>query len=536
MIKIDSIKISAKKNINLSEFVCKKYNISGIKDFSILKKSLDARDKSDIKYIYSVCLNTDEKEETGLSKKFPNIEKYERSEYKIPSVNDAYKDKKCIIAGMGPAGLFAAITLVNAGLKVVLLDRGKCVEERTKDVEEFWNTGKLDTNSNVQFGEGGAGTFSDGKLNTGIKDREGRKDYVLKTFVENGAFEDIIYDSKPHIGTDVLRDVIKNIREYLLKNGAEIMFSKEFVSLNKENDKISVVIKDTNDNKEETLSCDNLILATGHSSRDTFEYLSKILKMECKPFAMGYRVIHRQEFINKSQYGPDYADIYETLEPSPYKLTFQGKDRGVYTFCMCPGGYVVNASSEKGRICVNGMSDNKRDSLFANSAVIVQIKSEDLDESDCLSGMKLQREIEEKTCKTGEGNIPVSYLKDFFENEGFESGIDIDDKDPELINGIKGKCVEKDLSGIFPKHINTDFFEAMCAYDKIIKGYSKVNPLIVASECRSSSPVKILRDENFESNIKGVYPCGEGAGYAGGIVSAAIDGMKVAEQIIKKYI
>ena len=536
MIKIDSLKISAKKNIDISEYVKKKYNIySGIKDFSILKKSIDAREKSDIKYIYSVCFRADEKEENRLIKKYQNIEKYKKLNYSIPLVKEEHKDRNCVIVGMGPAGLFCAITLIKAGLKVTLIEKGKCVEERIKDVEEYWESGRLNVNSNVQFGEGGAGTFSDGKLNTGIKDREGRKDFVLNTFVEFGAFDNILYDSKPHIGSDVLRTVIHNMREYLIKLGAKIYFSKEFVSLKEDKDNLSVCIKDVERGITEYINCDNLILATGHSSRNTFEYLSKILKMECKPFAMGFRVIHHQEFINKSQYGPDYADIYETLEPSPYKLTFQGKERGVYTFCMCPGGYVVNASSEEGRICVNGMSDQKRDSSYANSAVIVQIKQEDLNEADCLSGMRLQEKIEEKTYITGEGNIPVSFASDFLRTS-LKEKIEFSDKDYDLFNGIKGKFSEKNISDIFPSFVNESFFEAMEAYDTIIKGYTSSNPLIAASECRSSSPVKILRDEKYESNIKGVYPCGEGAGYAGGIVSAAIDGIKVAEAIINKYI
>ena len=537
MIKIDSLKISAKKNIDITSFVSEKYKISGkIKDFSILKKSIDARDKADIKYIYSICLKTDEKEESRLVKKYNNIEKYKKNIYSIPSIDDSKKDTKCVIVGMGPAGLFCALTLIKAGVSVVLIERGKSVEERIKDVYDYWDNGNLNVNSNVQFGEGGAGTFSDGKLNTGIKDKEGRKDFVLNTFVEYGANANIIYDSKPHIGTDVLRNVIHNMREDLIKRGTEILFSKEFISFSKEKDNIEVSIKDTQNGKTDILKCDNLILAIGHSARDTFEYLSNVLSMESKPFAMGFRVIHKQEFINKSQYGEDYADIYETLEPSPYKLTYQGKERGVYTFCMCPGGYVVNASSEEGRICVNGMSDQKRDSSFANSAVIVQIKSEDTNPTDCLSGMRFQRQIEENTYKVGEGCIPVSFISDFLKNSSYNAEIDFSDKDFDLFNGIKGKYKEKDISGIFPEYINKSFFEAMVAYDKIIRDYTKVNPLIAASECRSSSPVKILRDENYESSIKGIYPCGEGAGYAGGIVSAAIDGMKVAEAVIKKYI
>ncbi len=537
MIKIDSIKLSAKKNTDLSDFVLNKYNIrQQVSDFRILKKSVDARDKEDIKFIYSVSLSCDKKEEERLTKKYSNISFYKENDYLINKVKEENREKTVVVVGMGPAGLFASLALVNAGLNVIILERGKCVEDRIKDVEKYWNSGELDTESNVQFGEGGAGTFSDGKLNTGVSDKEGRKEFILKTFVKNGAKEDILYDSKPHIGTDVLRDVIVNIRKELLKENADIRFSTKFVSFEEKADKLEINAINTVTCKSEKIICDDCILATGHSSRDTFEYLSKVLKMEAKPFAMGFRVIHSQDFINRSQYGEDYLNIYENLESAPYKLTYQGKDRGVYTFCMCPGGYVVNASSEEKRICVNGMSDCKRDSGFANSAVIIQINKEDLDENDCLSGMKMQRDIEERTYITGNGCIPVSFFKSFCDDSSIKYDIEFKDENRLLLNGIKGKYINIDISEIFPDFMNSEFAEAMFSFDKTIKGYAKENPLILASESRSSSPVKILRDEEYESSIKNIYPCGEGAGYAGGIVSAAIDGLKVAEKIISKYI
>ena len=530
MIKIDNLKISAKSNINVKEFVSKQFSLkSEFSDFVILKKSLDARDKNDIKYVYSVALKTDEKSEKYLLKKYKNISEYVSNPYHAPKRNND-TESDIVIVGMGPAGLFAALILSEAGFKPVIIDKGKCVEERIKDVENFFEGGKLDVFSNVQFGEGGAGTFSDGKLNTGIKDPAGRKEFVLNTY---GADENIIYDSKPHIGTDVLRTVIKNLREDLIKKGVKFVFSNEFISFKHADGNIKeITVKDVYSKEENILKCDRLILAIGHSSRNTFEYLSDKLPMETKPFAMGFRVIHEQSFIDKAQYGYDFENIYEELEPSPYKLTHQGKERGVYSFCMCPGGYVVNASSEENRLCVNGMSEFKRDSGYANSAIIVQINKEDLDDSDVLSGMKMQRDIEDRTYKAGNGSIPVSDLKSFFYDLKYESDVDFKGC---LINpedAIKGKYSFTDITSIYPDFINKAFCDAMIDYDNIIKGYTSINPLLAGVETRSSSPVKILRNENFESVIKGIYPCGEGAGYAGGIVSAAIDGIKVAESII----
>lgn len=536
MITINSVKISAKKNIDLKEFLKNKYSFkSQINDFGILKKSLDARDKNDIKFVYSFSLNLDSKEEKFLVRKYKNIDFLNKKEYSVKTLTNKKSNEKCIIVGMGPAGLLAAYVLSEAGLNPVIIEKGKPVEERLKDVNEFFENGKLDIFSNVQFGEGGAGTFSDGKLNTGIKDPEGRKDFLLKTFVSFGAPENIIYDSKPHIGTDVLTEVIKNLRRELIKRGVNILYSKEFISFKDNKGKIeSVEIKDVYTEKIETLECSKLILATGHSARNTFEYLSDKLKMETKPFAMGFRVIHKQSFIDESQYGVNFEDLYENLEPSPYKLTHQSIDRGVYTFCMCPGGFVVNASSESNRTCINGMSNNKRNSGYANSAVIVQIKKEDLDENDILSGMKFQRNIEEKTYSIGKGAVPICDFRSFLKDFGNKCELEFENCAIKPEEAIKGETVNSDISKIYPDFVNNAFSEAMLEYDIIIKDYAKVNPLICASETRSSSPVKILRNEEFESNILGIYPCGEGAGYAGGIVSAAIDGMKVAEKIIDK--
>jgi len=541
MIKIDSVKISAKLNINdkdgLKEIISNRYKIrSEIKDFNILKKSIDARDKNDILYLYSISMVLSEKEEKYLTKKYKNINDHRSDIYRFEKMIDSYADKNTsiIICGMGPAGLFCALLLIKHGFDPILIERGKKLEDRIKDVEDFWNGYSLDIESNVQFGEGGAGTFSDGKLNTGIKDREGRKEFVLKTFVEFGADENILYDSKPHIGTDVLRKVIKNMREYILNNGGKIYYSTKLISVINENSHIKKIkVLNLSNNEERCLDCDKLVLAIGHSARDTFEMLKPCLTLEAKAFAMGFRVIHTQEFINKAQYGEDYEDMYEGLPSCSYKLTNQNKDRGVYSFCMCPGGYVVNASSESKKLCINGMSDHKRDSGFANSAIIVQIKNEDLKDKDIFYGLELQRQIEEKAYNVGKGRIPVSYLEDFYKDLNIIPDIDFDEK-RDLKAGIKGDFFETDITGLYPEYINIALAYAFVDFDKKIKDFAKFNPMLLGCETRSSSPVKIIRDADYESNIKGIYPCGEGAGYAGGIVSAAVDGLKVAEIIIEQ--
>ncbi|MBQ4275896.1 MAG: FAD-dependent oxidoreductase [Lachnospiraceae bacterium] len=542
MILIDSIKIKAdiKSDDDAILITTKKYNIKNARDIKIVKKSIDARKKDNIQYIFSIALNCDN--EDILIKKNKNISKYEPLKYNIPS--KVSKDHKVCIIGMGPAGLFCAYILAKSGVKVELIERGEDVDKRYEKMNNLFKKNILDPSSNVQFGEGGAGTFSDGKLNTAVKDKEGRKDYVLDTFVRFGAYENILYDSKPHIGSDVLRTVIKNMRNELINLGVTIHFSTKFDSFTVIDNKVtSIECVDSYDaTKRITIECDSLVLATGHSSRDTFEYLKDILPMEQKAFAIGYRVIHHQEFIDKAQYGNDYKENYPSLPVSPYKLTYQSKEegRGVYSFCMCPGGYVVNASSEEGRICVNGMSNQKRDSGYANSAIIVQFKESDYKTDDILEGMYLQRDIEEKTYKAGNGVIPVCNLSEYINSYNSNRTSDnnsIDFSNTNEVNpndAILGNWKYADLIGIYPKNIENAFVEGMNHFDRVIDGFASSNPLIVGSELRSSSPVRILRDDTLEASIKGIYPCGEGAGYAGGIVSAAMDGMKVAEAIINK--
>ena len=527
MIKIDNIKISARSNREVFEYITEKYSLKRdiIDKFTVLKKSLDARDKNDIKYVYSVCFEAS-KSEKFIVKSNKNASFYKQVLYKIPKVSS--RDIKTVVVGFGPAGIFASYILVKAGIKPIILDRGSSIDIRTKEVKEFWEKNVLNENSNVQFGEGGAGTFSDGKLNTGIKDNEGRKEFILRTFVEHGAPENILYDSKPHIGTDILREVIKNIRNEIIKLGGEIRFNTRFDSLNLSgNVAKSVNVTNLLTGKEETIDTDRIILATGHSSRDTFTYLKNILQMEQKPFAMGFRVIHKQNLIDESQYGVNFKNDYPNLPVSPYKLTYQTNDekRGVYSFCMCPGGFVVNASSEKESLCVNGMSYSKRDSGYANSALIVQILPKDLKSDDVLEGMYFQKEVERKAYVAGQSKIPVSSFKAFC-GQSLKSDIN-----PE--EAIKGDFYFTNLKDIFPEFINSAFIEGMEHFNNEIKGFSDSNPLLAGVEARTSSPVKILRNEKYVSNIINIYPAGEGAGYAGGIISAAVDGIKVAEEILK---
>lgn len=528
MIKIDSIKITAKKDISPKDYLKNKlFSNNSFTDFKILRKSVDSRDKNNIFYIYSVSLKTDSNYEKLLVKRNKNISFYEEKEYILPEA--PLKQQKTVIIGSGPAGLFCAYVLSLAGLKPLIIERGEDADTRNLDVNKLFDCGILNENSNVIFGEGGAGTFSDGKLNTQIKDKEGRIDYVLKTFNKFGASEDILYDSKPHIGTDVLINVVKNMRNYIESAGGKYLFNTQFVSFEEKNGKITGInVKSTHTSEKSFIECDKICLAIGHSARDTFEYLKNKLDMSPKPFAMGFRVIHTQEFINKAQYGEDYGNLYENLPVSPYKLTYTDKetDRGVYSFCMCPGGYVVNASSEKNKLCINGMSLKSRDSGYANSAIIVQIKTEDFKSDDILGGIELQRELEHKAFELGNGKIPVSEYKDFSGDDSL-SECNINPKE-----AIKGQYVYADLRNIFPDNINKSFIDGMHHFNEIIKGFETENPLIAGIEARTSSPVRIERDDNFEASIKGIYPCGEGAGYAGGIVSAAVDGIKTAEKML----
>lgn len=538
-------------------------SIQDILEFEIIRQSIDARKKPEIFYSYTVEVAVKKEDKvlaSALKKKGikEQIQKSDRVSYQFPVVEKPNQKEPIVIVGAGPAGLFCAYFLTLNGYQIILLERGKDVDARQKDVEEFWNTGKLHINSNVQFGEGGAGTFSDGKLNTLVKDKEGRNRAVLETFVKFGAKENILYDAKPHIGTDILCKVIKNMRKEIINLGGEVRFESQVTDILLEDtgyladtslkngsanprEITGVVI-----NGKETLFCSRLVLAIGHSARDTFSMLhDKQIPMEAKSFAVGLRVEHPQEMINESQYG---VKNHDTLGAAPYKLAAQASNgRGVYSFCMCPGGYVVNASSEEGRLAVNGMSYSGRDGINANSAIIVSVTPEDFGDSHPLSGIAFQRKLEEKTYSLANGKIPVQRYGDFkmrviqedcSSQEKATPAVsqELSQNEEKLQPNCKGDFAWADVSAILPKECNKAFVEGMESFGRQIKGFNRPDAILLGVESRTSSPVRIHREKDMQSVVKGLYPCGEGAGYAGGITSAAMDGMRVAEAIAKEFV
>lgn len=513
---------------------------SEIQSMEILRRSLDARKKPELYYLYTVevAVHNEKKvfERAVQNKKAKEMLSFsERISYQFPKpMNIQHANMRPIVIGAGPAGLFCTYSLALAGLRPILLERGRPVEERQKDVALFWQTGKLDPESNVQFGEGGAGTFSDGKLNTLVKDKEGRNRAVLETFVRFGAKEAILYDAKPHIGTDELSRVIRNLREELLRLGAEIHFASKVQEIlvkkrdgQSEQMQIAGVMLENGDRIEG----EQVVLAIGHSARDTFQMLrEKGIQMEAKPFAVGFRVEHPQTMINESQYG--FAETGD-LGAAAYKVTAKTSGgRGVYSFCMCPGGYVVNASSEKGMLAVNGMSYSSRNGKNANAAIIVSVTCEDYPSSDPLGGIAFQRELEKKAYDLGGGKIPVQRYGEFRrcvkgETDG-QGRISSD-----FLPSCKGEYTWADLSKLLPEACNKALIEGMTQFGRQIKGFDREDAIFSGVESRTSSPVRILRDDSFQSNLSGLYPCGEGAGYAGGITSACMDGLRVAEKIVK---
>lgn len=526
MIRVRQIKVEVTLDSRdyLLKAISKKLKISTshIRDFIIKKQSLDARNKNEIYFVYEVDVSLDNEKEILKKNKNSDIFLSPNEEYYFVDTGKEILEKRPVIVGSGPAGLFTAYLLAEHHYKPIIIERGEIVEDRIKTVNTFWETGILNTESNVQFGEGGAGTFSDGKLNTLVNDKEYRGKKVLEIFVSCGAPEEILYSYKPHIGTDILVDVVKNMRNKIIKMGGEFLYNTCLTDIEIENNKlVSIEV-----NHKEKIACDILVLALGHSSRDTFKMLLEHnINMESKPFAVGLRVEHNQDMINKSQYGEKYKDL---LGSASYKLTYKASNqRGVYSFCMCPGGYVVNASSEKNRLAINGMSNYKRDSKNANSAIIVTVFPRDFGNSP-LDGMKFQQELEEKAYQLGNGNIPVQLLGDFMKNRNSSSFQTVEPI-------FKGKYQFANLNELLPGEICLALKEAFPYFGKKIVGFDQEDTILAGIESRTSSPVRIIRNEKFESNINGIYPCGEGAGYAGGITSAAMDGIKVAEAIAKKY-
>lgn len=495
--------------------------------YEIIKRSIDARKKPQLFYVYTVDVTLSC--EGKLVKKIhkPNVLLVQNRTYHFPKSGGRKLHHRPVIVGAGPAGLFCAYELALHGYCPLVIERGKRVEERMKDVLQFWESGILDTSSNVQFGEGGAGTFSDGKLNTMVKDPLGRGKHVLELFYHFGAPKEILFDSKPHIGTDILTVVIQNMRNEIVRLGGKFLFETQMTDILCENSRLRGLIvqgpySDTH------LAADVAVLALGHSARDTFELLqNRRLYMEAKAFAVGFRVEHPQKMINESQYGPD-ADM-SLLPVAPYKVTANfPNQRGVYSFCMCPGGYVVNASSERGRLAVNGMSYYRRDSKNANSAIIVSVTPSDYPTKDALSGVAYQRTLEQKSYELCNGKIPQQLYGDFKEQR---ISADYGDYD----SCVKGAAAFGALHELLTPEMNRCFIAGMEQFGNRLQGFSRLDTILSGIESRTSSPLRIFRDENFESSCKGIYPCGEGAGYAGGITSAAIDGIKVAEAIAAVY-
>lgn len=526
MLRVRQVKVevSIDNEENLKKAIAKKLGqpLSKVKEFSIQKQSLDARNKNEIYYVYEVDVEVERELEIIKRNHSKDIMVSPKEEYAFPVTGTKTLNDRPVIVGSGPAGLFAAYLLAENGYKPLILERGEKVEKRLETVNHFWETGILNKESNVQFGEGGAGTFSDGKLNTLVSDPLYRGKKVLETFVSFGAPKEILYSYKPHIGTDILVDVVRNMRNKIIELGGEFCYNTCLTDLTIEDN----VLKEIEVNHTKKIPCSCLVLAIGHSSRDTFKMLfDKKLSMEAKPFAVGVRVQHSQEMINESQYGKKYKDL---LGSASYKLTYKATNhRGVYSFCMCPGGYVVNASSEEAGVAINGMSNYKRDSKNANSAIIVTVFPRDFG-THPLAGVEYQRKLERKAFELGRGNIPVQLLKDFNNHK-------ISTSFGEFEPVFQGKYQFSDLNELFSEEITTSLKEAFPYFGHKIHGFDHPDTILAGVESRTSSPVRIVRDEFLESNIKGIYPCGEGAGYAGGITSAAIDGIKVAEEIAKKY-
>lgn len=541
MLRIDQIKLPVGHNDGeLTKKLEKILKLDNVKNDQrryscrIIRRSLDARRKPELFYVYSVSVELDPKEEERILKRSRGrfISKYEPKVYHMPEPEGMNELKgRPVIAGTGPAGLFCAYILCQNGYAPILLERGEQVEDRIDSVNAFWKSGRLNPSSNVQFGEGGAGTFSDGKLNTLVNDKNGRNRFVLDTFVKFGAPKEIGFCSKPHLGTDNLTDIVRNMRTFITHCGGSFCFNTKLTDIAiQEGHLINVKAESVQKNgsiDEVVIDTNCLIAAIGHSARDTFGmFNTRGVSMSQKNFAVGLRIQHPQKMINELQYGRTDND---GLPAADYKLTNRTqKGRNVYTFCMCPGGYVVNASSEEGRLAVNGMSYSGRDSLNANSAVIVSVDKKDFGSEDVLAGLKFQRDLEEKAYRLGNGDVPVQKYGDYKDNV-------LTAEPGDVIPQIKGRYRMANLRELFSEDINEAIIESIDKFGYTMEGFDRADAILAGVESRTSSPVRINRDDGFMSNIVGLYPCGEGAGYAGGITSAAIDGIKVAEAVMKHF-
>lgn len=507
MQKINNIKLKIGENEdNLLLYAAKiaKTNVKNVKYFKILKKSLDARDKGDIFYTYNV--------ELSLTKETKPLREYPKA------------SGKAVVIGAGPCGLFAALYLARCGVKPVLFERGKSVDERKTVIQNFIKTRELNTECNVQFGEGGAGTFSDGKLTTGVHSE--RVKWVIEDFVSFGAPKEIEYLSKPHIGSDKLPAVIKNLRNEILRLGGEIYYDAKVTSLITNGGAVGGIVYQK-DGKQAEYVCDNVLLCVGHSARDLFESLKKSdIKMEQKPFAVGFRVEHLQSAIGLNQYGK----IYDKLPAADYKLVSHAGERDVFSFCMCPGGTVIPAASETGGVVVNGMSEYARDKVNANSAIVVAVTPEDFGSTDPLAGINYQRKLEQKAFALGGKNYsaPVQLVKDFLKNKNSSAFGDVV---PSYPLGTSFCPLHEFFDSVLTRSLSAGVTDM----ERKIKGFAFSDAVFTGVESRTSSPLRILRNEDMESvNLSGLYPAGEGAGYAGGITSAAADGIKAALALAQK--
>ncbi len=530
MLRVNDIKLPLDYNEEKLKSLTAKYiNIEKdkIKSVKFFRRSIDARHKDNVQFIASVDVELTVSENSVLRRcRSEKVSVSKEYRYELPKCK--ILEKRPVIVGAGPAGLFCALILARAGQCPILIERGKNVDERTKDVNEFWSGGKLRTESNVQFGEGGAGTFSDGKLNTGTKDIRSRM--ILTEFVKHGAPEEILFNAKPHIGTDKLKTTVKNIRQEIIDLGGDVRFETKLISLKSKDSAVTGAVIRSADGRTENIETDNVVLALGHSARDTFKMLCDSgFMMTQKPFSVGVRIEHLQENINKAQYGKFFDN--KNLGAADYKLNVHLKNgRGVYTFCMCPGGSVVAAASEENTVVTNGMSEFKRDRNNANSALLVGVNPNDYGSDHPLAGVEFQRKIEKAAFLSGGENYmaPVQRVGDLIaRRNSTRIGAVVPSYEP----GYNFAKIEDYLPGFVCESLR----EAIPLLNGRLKGFADHDAVVTGAETRSSSPVRIIREDNLESvSMKGVYPCGEGAGYAGGIVSAAVDGVKCAEMILKK--